>query len=886
MDLLSSFKESLRDRYEIERQIGAGGMATVYLARDLRNQRPVALKLLSPELGAVLGPERFLSEIRVTANLQHPNLLPLFDSGEVDGRLYYVMPYVDGETLRGRLDRERQLPVNEAIHIAVAIASALDYAHRHGVIHRDLKPENILLHDGQPLVADFGIALAVSNAGGERVTQSGLSLGTPQYMSPEQATGDRVIDARTDVYSLGAVLYEMLTGDPPHTGSTAQAIIARLLTETPRSVRGARPSVPEHVEAVVQQALEKLPADRFASARQFADALTHPDTVGLTHARTATIAGRNSKTRRSLALAPPWLIGFTALATVVAISIAVWHFQGNTIADSATPVRFAVAMPEGAEWAEGDAAGVTIAPDGKRIFYLVEREGRTQLYSRSLSDLEGRAISGTEGALGQFVSPDGQWVGFYSGSKLLRIPSAGGTPTLVADVMRPDNAVWLRDNRILLPTSVFTGGRSGLSVIPAGGGKPRAVLKSDSAKGENHATPVVLPDGETVIFNSNGPSGYDDDYLAIGSLKTGEYKALDIIANRAVGYLDGLLLYLREEGTLMAVPVNIRDRRATGDPFPLIEGVAGGWNAAVSENGSLLYVEGQSSSSLVLADEAGAMKPVLPEAGQYVSPRFSPDGRRIAVTMGYGQSDVWIVEIASGTMTRLSSGLADRAAWSPDGRRIAFRSRKAGFGSFLWMPVDRSEGEVSMPFKTPQGSAQEVIISPDGRTALYRVSSKRRGDLFYSTIGGNEAPVPYAVSPADEVSPKFSPDGKWVAYTSDESGMSEVYIRRFPAAGARVQVSTGGGDEPVWAPSGRRLFYRNRKTIVAADLGGTETPEVVSRSIRLRADLSSTDRHANYDVSPDGKHLLVLRTTEQQSRMIWVVNWISELRERTRAEKR
>src|SRR6266850_7504470 len=224
---------ALAGRYEIEREIGAGGMATVYLARDVKHHRQVALKVLNPELGALLGVERFLAEIRVTANLQHPNLLPLFDSGAAEGLLFYVMPFVEGESLRSKLQAEKQLPVDEAIHIAVAVAGALDYAHRHGVIHRDLKPENILLHEGQPLIADFGIALAVSNAGGQRVTQTGLSLGTPTYMSPEQATGDRSIDGRTDIYSLGAVLYEMLAGDPPHLGSTAQAVIAKVLTDKP-----------------------------------------------------------------------------------------------------------------------------------------------------------------------------------------------------------------------------------------------------------------------------------------------------------------------------------------------------------------------------------------------------------------------------------------------------------------------------------------------------------------------------------------------------------------------------------------------------------------------------------------------------------------------------
>src|SRR3954465_10601958 len=274
MDALLQLKESLADRYDIKREIGAGGMATVYLAQDLRHDRPVALKLLNPELGGVLGVERFLAEIRVTANLQHPNLLPLFDSGETaNGSLFFFMPYVDGESLRQRLDREKQLPVAEALRLTTAIASALDYAHRHRVVHRDLKPENILLQDGQPLVADFGIALAVSQAGGHRITQTGLSLGTPSYMSPEQATGERAIDSRSDIYSLGAVLYEMLTGEPPHTGATAQAIIARVITDKPRPVRLSRDTVPPQVEAAIDCALAKLPADRFATAQDFVDTL-------------------------------------------------------------------------------------------------------------------------------------------------------------------------------------------------------------------------------------------------------------------------------------------------------------------------------------------------------------------------------------------------------------------------------------------------------------------------------------------------------------------------------------------------------------------------------------------------------------------------------------
>jgi serine/threonine protein kinase len=276
---------ALADRYRIERELGQGGMATVYLAQDLRHHRQVAIKLMRPELSAVIGAERFLSEIRTTANLQHPHILPLFDSGEVDGVLYYAMPFVEGESLRDRLSREKQLPVPDAVRIATEVASALDYAHRHGVIHRDIKPENILLHDGSALVADFGIALAASKAGGTRITETGMSVGTPHYMSPEQAMGEREITARSDIYALGAITYEMLIGEPPFSGPTAQAIVAKVLTEEPRPLIPRRRSIPAEVEDTVLTALEKLPADRFGSAHEFAASLTAGQGGGRTGAR-------------------------------------------------------------------------------------------------------------------------------------------------------------------------------------------------------------------------------------------------------------------------------------------------------------------------------------------------------------------------------------------------------------------------------------------------------------------------------------------------------------------------------------------------------------------------------------------------------------------------
>ena len=338
-------------------------MATVYLARDIKHKRNVAIKVLRPDLGAVLGVDRFLSEIQVTANLQHPNLLPLFDSGEAGGLLFYVMPFVEGESLRARLDRERQLPIDEAVRIAVAVGNALDYAHRHHVIHRDLKPENILLHEGQPLVADFGIALAVTNAAGGRITQTGLSLGTPHYMSPEQATGDRVIDARSDIYSLGAVTYEMLTGEPPHTGATSQAIIARVLTEKPRPMRSTRPNIPLHVEAAVNHALEKLAPDRFDSVREFNDAITgaRPPTW-MTTAASAT-EQESSPIRRRIGVREmaAWSVAAAALV------IAVFSLSRNRSKhETLVPAEFDLALPDSFT-VGGSGAGFPLAlsHDGK-----------------------------------------------------------------------------------------------------------------------------------------------------------------------------------------------------------------------------------------------------------------------------------------------------------------------------------------------------------------------------------------------------------------------------------------------------------------------------------------------------------------------------------------
>src|SRR4051812_16989451 len=415
---------ALADRYRIERPLGEGGMATVYLAHDLKHDRKVAVKVLKPKLAAVLGAERFVQEIKTTAALQHPHILPLFDSGTGDGFLFYVMPFIEGETLRSKLDRETQLGVDESVRIAREVADALDYAHRHGVIHRDIKPENILLHDGRPVVADFGIALAVSAAAGGRMTETGLSLGTPHYMSPEQATAQKDIDARSDVYSLGAVLFEMLTGSPPHTGASAQQIIMKIITEPAESVTKYRRTVPPNVAAAVGKSLEKLAADRFDSARAFANALGDP---GYTSANYAGVGGVARPPRLVRA---PLVITFILAAVAVAAAIVTLRRPQP----SQDVLRAGLLLPDSQRLTDPNMSRVAVSPDGRQIIYTGPVPGATgaMLWLRPLDQLRATAIPGTENGGNATFSPDGKRIAFITAGpkRSLRVLSLAGGPAI------------------------------------------------------------------------------------------------------------------------------------------------------------------------------------------------------------------------------------------------------------------------------------------------------------------------------------------------------------------------------------------------------------------------------------------------------------------------
>jgi serine/threonine-protein kinase len=890
MDPSSQLAAALSGRYEVEREIGAGGMATVYLARDVRHNRRVAVKVLKPELGAVLGVERFLAEIEVTANLQHPNLLPLFDSGEANGLLFYVMPFVEGESLRARLDREKQLPVDDAVQIAVAVASGLAYAHERGVIHRDLKPENILLQAGQPLIADFGIALAVSNAGGARITQTGLSLGTPHYMSPEQATGDRTVDGRTDVYSLGSVLFEMLTGDPPHTASTAQAIIAKVLTERPASVRMTRATVPEHIAGAIDRALEKLAADRWSTAREFADALQGRGAFSTT---TMMAAAGFPRSRADLwgRLRDPVAMSLGAVA-VASLGVAAFVARRAQDAAPSTPIRFVLTTTANARPIFTGTWPAAASPNGQEIVYTGEAPaGGTQLYIRRIDALDARPLPGTVGATQAVFSPDGKWLAYLADGKLRKLQvDGGGTPVVLTDANSNDGADWTPNGDIILGAEH----RNGLGRISANGGTIVDVTKADSVGGQTqHLWPVVLDDGNTVVFAIAHGVNRQESRIAIGSLSDGKFTALDVHGIRPLGIVNGSLVYLQLDGTLMAARVDVRARRLLGPPLPLLDSIPvcgscnGDSGVHLSKSGVLTYMRGTVASTLAMLDSTGLERAIATEAKAFSQPRLSPDGRHIAITLlSETGTDVWIYDIGAQVFSKLTAGArSGYPEWTPDGKRVVFvTTDSVGRSSLRWQPFDGgapSETLISIEALGKRAARlYDGVVSPDGRNLVFE-TARNAGDQFdiwTVPLDGKREPRPYVVSTSSSASaPRISPDGHWVAYTGDESGRTEVYVRSFPDPSNRVQVSADGGVNPVWSRDGKQLYYRLNAAVYEATLAPGPSFAIAARRRLFEKPMTESYYAASYDVGAGRGQILALRPIPDALKLVVVMNWPAEL---------
>jgi serine/threonine-protein kinase len=858
MDALLQLNTALADRYAIERELGRGGMATVYLARDIKHDRYVALKVLDPEIGVVLGSERFLSEIRVTANLQHPNLLPLFDSGEAGGLLYYVMPYVDGESLRDALDRERQFPVDESIRIAIAIASALDYAHKRGVIHRDLKPENILLQSRQPMVADFGIALAVSRAGGARITQTGLSLGTPQYMSPEQATGDRVIDGRTDIYSLGAVLYEMLTGDPPHLGNTAQAIIAKVLTERPPRVRLARDTVPEYVEAAIERSLAKLPADRFATAHDFAEALSGRGEIIAKRSGSALPASNAARARRErFRSAIPWMA-----ALAIAVGLGLWGtFRPREVLRS--PTRFVVNLPK----EDRVTQGIALSPDGSMFAYAGDK-----LVIRSMSELEGHAMPGTGNASGPFFSPDGKWIGFIAFGKLKKVSVSGGAPIVLVDSLPSITGAAWGPGDVL----AFTGAAHGIMTIPVSGGLPRTLTKIRPGEA-SHNFPEFLPDGKGIVFTI-WHGALENAEIAVATLDG----AITRLGLNGVGphYVGGNLVFAHADGSLATAPFD-PTRRLAGPEHPvgqsILVGSMGTTDYAVSANGTLVYAPRSiQPNQAVLVDRFGVQRPLQMDPRPYQRPRYSADGRQVAFdTRVNVDGDIWVYDLASETLQRLTAGEdVHQPEWQPGGKGLAYTARVDTTGEDLMIvpvdgsaepqPVFRARGDQYDASWTPDGQAL-VFLDDDPTQAIWMVRLADRKRVKWLGGGG-----------ASMLGPRVSPEGRWLAYSSNQSARDEVYVRSFPVPAGVVQISSGGGSEPVWSHDGHSLYYRQDDKLMEAVLVTTPELRVASRRMLLTQRFVTDGAHTHYDVSPDGKSFVFLKNNDALTQLVVVLNWDAE----------
>ena len=793
---------ALADRYGIERELGQGGMATVYLAEDLKHHRQVAIKVLRPELAAVIGADRFVREIRTIAALQHPHILGLIDSGEVNGTAYYVMPYVEGESLRDRLNRDKQLPVGDAVRIATEVAAALDYAHRHGVIHRDIKPENILLHDGNALVADFGIALAVSSAGGgTRMTETGMSLGTPTYMSPEQAMGEREIGPRSDVYALGAVTYEMLVGEPPFTGPTAQAIVARVMTEEPRSLTLQRKSVTPRVEWAIEKALEKLPADRFASAAEFSDALNgrgaEPDAW-------ATGPVRAQPVRSRWISAAPWA------AVLLAAAVAAWGWLGRP--QPPAPVWNYITL--------GDSLGLgstiqsmAFSPDGRLMAFKDDRQDGL-IWIKSQDELDPVSVPGTQRGNGMTFSPDGKWLAFLADAQLRKIRLTGGTPITLADSAPSQqfNVGWLSDG-----TLIYTGGGGNvLRRVSADGGPSSLVMADSSLAGYGLYNIEPFPDARGVLFSACSSGCLTTSVHAL-DLRTGRQK-LVVDGAFAGWYLpDGRLLYVRRDGAALAAPFDPGKLEITGPAVPVLQNVLITGPVpmlAWSRAGAMMYRRGTGSTEMQLmrVTRQGIATPVDSGWSAAInSVALSPDGRRLAMGAGPGSGalSIWVKQLDRGPFTRLTFGAQDRRpTWSPDGRTIAF-IRDSGNGGNVYARTADGTGTDRLLAKLDR-PVQEVEWSPDGRWLLLRTDngSAGAGDLVAVRVGGDSAPVTLVATPFTELHPALSPDSKWLAYASNESGENEVYIRPFPSTGdGRWQVSNGGGYQPEWSADGTQLFY-------------------------------------------------------------------------------
>jgi serine/threonine-protein kinase len=723
------------------------------------------------------------------------------------------------------------------------------------------------------------------------MTQTGLSLGTPQYMSPEQAMGERTIDARSDIYALGAVTYEMLAGDPPFTGSSVQAIVAKVLTERPSPIRTVRDTVPEAVEDAVLTALAKLPADRWPTAAAFVAALEG-------HVP----ASRERATARAPTPAKPWSMRAPlpwAVAFGLALAAAIWGWWPRSRGGAPPVVRLELQPVRGTSFAfpvTGVGTELAISPDGSRVIYAASpTSGEWMLYLRNLDQLVSRPIPGTAGAYNPEFSPDGKWIAFRSADgKLKKIAVDGSSLTTLCSIDNGGSVgaglTWVSNREIVFARGTYSEGR-GLWRVSTDGGEPVQFSKFDSASAERlQLSPVAVENGRLILYSSTVASNAD---LTMGVVEraTGKSRVFPgLFGARAIGLVDGFLLYVRNDGALMAAPFDAVRLRA-GSPMQISDSIAvpaSAWSTpiALSANGSLLYQKGGVTSQLVTVNN-GTTRVLLDSAQIYLHPRLSPDGRRLAVEVqGAAGVEIWIADLADHAMARLThGGFNNRPEWTPDGRQVLYTSSTRKPADALWLQPADGSADATMVARDAN-PIREGVITPDAQSIVYRVDTPNNNrDIYRAALSGDRTPVPLLVGINDDKEPRVSPDSKWFAYVSNESGREEVYVRSLSGTGGRVQVSTGGGGEPLWSHDGRRLFYRAGSGIVAATIVTSPALAVTARDPLFDGPFATDVYHPNYDVEPDDRTFVMVRPVAENRQLVLVVNWLQELRQRTRTRQ-
>ena len=898
---------TLIGRYEVQSLLGAGGMGEVYRAQDPKIGRDVAVKVLPADFAADADRlRRFEQEARAAGVLNHPNVLAIYDVETHDGAPCVVSELLEGATLREQMGGSA-LPARKAVDYALQAARGLAAAHERGIIHRDLKPENLFVtRDGRVKILDFGLA-KLAEPDGERArtdlptrrvnTDSGAVMGTMGYMSPEQLRGQPV-DPRTDIFSFGAVLYEMLAGRRPFHKDSAADTISAVLKEDPPDLAETNQSISPALDRVVRRCLEKSREERFHSASDLAFALeTLTGTQGSGATTLTAAAATDSPTgasrpapRRRLLDRLGWIAA--ALFLVSTVALAALYFR--RAAPSAEAMRFTLSAPEKAAY----RGSLALSPDGRRLAFVVTSADGHSLWVRAMDSVEARQLPGTEGADLPFWSPDGRSVGFFAGNKLKKIDAAGGAPQVLAEASTDARgAAWGPDGTILF-TPNFT---SPLLKVSAAGGTAEPVTELDQTRGQtSHRWPSFLPGGRHFLYFARATKK-EAEGVYVGSLDSKEGKFLfntNLLAayTPAGGTTDaaaGYLLFMRES-TLMAQPFDAGRWQLAGEPFVVVEGVLNvpgeggptGYAAfSASTNGHLSYLKGSASQSQMgWFDRAGKPLGLVGTPGQFAEPWLSPDGKRIAFGRIDLQSpDIWQLDLERGTTTRFTFDAAADACpvWSADGSRIFFSSNRGGNIFSLYQKIPSGAGSDELLLKTDYNSfADDWVSGKAGELLLYETDSpKTRFDLWVLPLTGERKPYPFLHSEFNETHSQFSPDGRFVAYVSDESGRAEVYVQSFPVPGGKWQISTGGGDQPQWRRDGRELFYMAPdKTLMAVPVAAGDSFEPGSPAALFATSIplgNLTGDRNHYVAAPDGQRFLVNSLVDDGNTqpITLVLNW-------------